>query len=162
MSDEDSGSDNTSKCVEPEDEMEHWLYANGDSWSKAKDTQLKFEGSASAEAYYDCRRTYTSKINKISVSTTIGGTYEKDIASISAPPAYNIDRGEAEATLSDSRTDQQSLTLHHDKGAVVMECENCWHDAYQDDTMGFHFDSDTYYIGYRIDMDDIGHCAMGE
>jgi hypothetical protein len=162
MSDTDSGSESASKCVEPDNEMEHWLYAYGDSWSKAEDTQLTFEGTASAEAYHDCLRCYESKINEISVSTTIGGTYEKDVASISYPPAYTVDREEAEATLSDSRTDAHSLTLHHSEGAVVMEAENCWHDAYQDDTMGFHFDNDTYYIGYRIDMDDVGHCAMGE
>jgi len=161
MTHSDSDFDSSGDCVTVDGD-EHGLQASSECWAKADNRDLTFEGTASATSYYDprysgCPTNYTYSIDEISVSTTLGGVYNKKTMDISAPPGYTVSYEKAEATLSDERTDEESLTLHHNEDAVHMTAQDCWQSAYQDDTMGFHFPNDTYYLGTYIEL-DVGHC----
>lgn len=156
----DSGSDQSAECVTING-VEWGLRGRTEAWSQADNGMLTFEGSASASSYADpyvggCYE-YSSEADEISITSTVGGTYRKNVAHISASPGYSVSYENAEATLSGSRSNESSYSLHHHEDAIVMEARDCWDGAYQDDAFEFSIENKDHVLGTYVSM-DVGHC----
>jgi hypothetical protein len=153
---DDSTYENSAECVTVNGTNWH-LYATTNAWAQADNGTLTFEGEASATSYIDCTYNYTQSVDEISISSTLGGTYNNYVSNISYAPSYSVSYEDAEATLEGSRTDESDYSIYHYKDAVVMDADSCWHDAYQDDIMTFSIDNEQHNLGNYATL-DVGHC----